>query len=85
MSKFEEHPEVLPHMAWGAQLVGPRLANPRPSELIFHLMKKGQTLSGLSKEGQGLARLRQLAGRFPLHWSHYVRLLAVSNGDNAEH
>ncbi len=41
---------------------------------------KGQTLSGLSKGGQGLARLRELAGRFPLPWSHYVRLLAVSNG-----
>jgi hypothetical protein len=43
--------------------------------------EKGQTLSGLSKEGQGLARLRQLAGRFPLPWSHSVRLLAVANGE----
>jgi predicted nuclease of restriction endonuclease-like (RecB) superfamily len=43
--------------------------------------EKGQTLSGLSKGGQGLARLRELAGRFPLPWSHYVRLLAVSNGE----
>ena len=41
--------------------------------------EKGQTLSGLSKGGQGLARLRELAGRFPLPWSHYVRLLPVSN------
>jgi predicted nuclease of restriction endonuclease-like (RecB) superfamily len=43
--------------------------------------KKGQTLSGLSKGGQGLARLRELAGRFPLPWSHYVRLLAVSSNE----
>lgn len=43
--------------------------------------EKGQTLSGLSKGGQGLARLRELAGRFPLPWSHYVRLLALSNGE----
>jgi predicted nuclease of restriction endonuclease-like (RecB) superfamily len=41
--------------------------------------EKGQTLSGLSTGGQGLARLRELAGRFPLPWSHCVRLLAVSN------
>jgi DUF1016 N-terminal domain len=31
--------------------------------------------------GQGLAQLRERAGRFPLPWSHYVRLLAVSNGE----
>lgn len=43
--------------------------------------EKGQTLSGLSKGGHGLARLRELAGRFPLPWSHYVRLLAVSNNE----
>lgn len=36
--------------------------------------KKGQTVSGLS-------RLRELAGRFPLPWSHYVRLFAVSNNE----
>jgi len=43
--------------------------------------EKGQTVSGLSKGGLGLARLRKLAGRFPLPWSHYVRLLSVSNGE----
>jgi predicted nuclease of restriction endonuclease-like (RecB) superfamily len=43
--------------------------------------EKGQTLSGFSRESQGLARLRQLAGGFPLPWSHYVRLLAVFNGE----
>jgi hypothetical protein len=43
--------------------------------------EKGQTASGLFERGQGLARLRQLAGHFPLPWSHYVRLMPVSNDE----
>jgi predicted nuclease of restriction endonuclease-like (RecB) superfamily len=41
--------------------------------------EKVQTASGLSRDA---ASLGELAARFPLPWSHYVRLLAVNN-DNA--
>jgi predicted nuclease of restriction endonuclease-like (RecB) superfamily len=43
--------------------------------------EKGQTPSGLLKRGQELARLGELVGRFPLPWSHYVRLLTVPNDE----
>jgi predicted nuclease of restriction endonuclease-like (RecB) superfamily len=43
--------------------------------------EKGQTPSGLLKRGQDLARLRELAGGFPLPWSHYVRLLTVPSDE----
>src|SRR5258708_12369737 len=65
---------ITRHLDQGTKLFESEVRMVRPS------IWKGQTLSGLSKGGQGLARLRELAGRFPLPWSHYVRLLAVSNG-----
>ena len=40
-----------------------------------------QTPSVKLKSRPALARLRQLAGRFPLPWSHYVRLMAISNDE----
>jgi DUF1016 N-terminal domain len=49
------------------------------SELTPLSSKKGQTLSDVSSGGQEIARLRQLAVCFPLPWSHYVRLMALSS------
>lgn len=51
--------------------VGARSSSPRER-------KKVQTLSGQSGRGRSLA---ERAARFPLPWSHYVRLLAVKQPD----
>jgi uncharacterized protein DUF1016 len=65
----------------GAQLARQRLTNPRPSELILHLTKKARHCLAFPKGSGPCAAFRERAGRFPLPWSHYVRLLAVSNGE----
>jgi predicted nuclease of restriction endonuclease-like (RecB) superfamily len=66
-------------LTWPEKQIGQTVSGQSASELTPLSSKKGQTLSDLSRGGQGIARLRQLAVRFPLPWSHYVRLMALSS------
>jgi predicted nuclease of restriction endonuclease-like (RecB) superfamily len=47
-----------------------------PNEFLLH--PSSQTPSVKLRRGS-LGRLRDLAGRFPLPWSHYVHLMGISN------
>jgi predicted nuclease of restriction endonuclease-like (RecB) superfamily len=66
-------------LTWPEKQIGQTVSGQSASELTPLSSKKGQTLSDLSSGGQGIARLRQLAVCFPLPWSHYVRLMALSS------
>src|SRR6266446_3086088 len=71
-------------LTWPEKQIGQTVSGQSASELTPLSPKKGQTLSDLSSGGQGIARLRQLAVCFPLPWSHYVRLMALSS-EEARH
>ena len=66
-------------LTWPEKQIGQTVSGQSASQLTPLSSEKGQTLSNLSRGGQGIARLRQLAVCFPLPWSHYVRLMALSS------
>jgi predicted nuclease of restriction endonuclease-like (RecB) superfamily len=69
-------------LTWPEKQIGQTLSGQSASQLTPLSSEKGQTLSDLSSGGQGVARLRQLAVCFPIPWSHYVRLTALSSEES---